>query len=123
MLLLVLGEAGQRQRGKLLRHLLDAQTPLRVVPFVGPVQHSEEAVGADPNVEVGAKLAVLDPLSEDSLPATLILLGRKPDHLAKPALYRLAFAKIDEKMRIMAVERLQMGRNCPPKFLGRAEIG
>src|SRR5215472_8484691 len=61
-LLLVFGETGQRQRGKFLRHFLDAQAPLRVVPFIGPVQHPEEPVGGDPDIEIGAKLTVPDSL-------------------------------------------------------------
>ena len=52
---------GERQRREFLRDLLNAQAALRIVPFVRPVQHSQEPVRGDLNVEVRAELAVLHP--------------------------------------------------------------
>src|SRR5215472_8388002 len=89
------GEAGKRQRRKLFGDFLHAEAPLRVVPLVKPVQHSQQPVRGHLNVQVRTKFAALDALAKDLLPAALIFLGRKPDLFAKPALHGLALAKID----------------------------
>src|ERR1700746_4170395 len=83
------GETGERQGGELLAHLLHAEAALRVVPFVEPVQHSQEAVGRDLNVELGAELAALDAFADDPLPATFVFFWREANHFAEAALYRL----------------------------------
>src|SRR6516162_4214334 len=84
------GEAGKRQSCKLFGDFLHAEAPLRIVPFIEPVQHSQQAVRGHLNVQVRTKLAALDALAKDLLPAALIFLGRKPDLFAKSALHGLA---------------------------------
>src|SRR5215472_3757155 len=69
------GEAGTRQRRKLFGDFLHAEASLRVVPFIEPVQHSQQAVRGHLNVEVRTKFAALDALAKDLLPAALIFLG------------------------------------------------
>src|SRR5262245_1250251 len=117
------GQAGERQRGELFGNLLHAKAALRVVPFVKPVQHAEQPIRGDLNIEILAKLAVVDALSDDPLPASLILFRRKADHFAKAALYRFPLAQIDKEMRIMAIEGFQMRQNRPPKLLSRCALG
>src|SRR5271155_2075785 len=117
------GEASERQCGELLGDLLHAQAALWVVPFVEPVQHSEQPVRRHLNVEIRAELAVVDAFAQDLLPAALVVLRRKTDHFAEAALHRLALAKIDKKLRIMAVERLQMGGDRQLQLVGRSPVG
>src|SRR5439155_12362092 len=86
---------GERQGGELLGDLLHAEAALWVVPFVEPVQHSQEAVRGDLDVEILPEFAGLDAFSNDLLPAALVFFRREADHFAKTALHRLALAQID----------------------------
>src|SRR6516164_6751860 len=117
-LLLIDGQAGERQRGELLGYLPHAETALRIVPFVEPIQHAEQPVGGHLNVEIGAKLAALDAFSNDLLPAALILLRGESDHFTKAALYRLALTQIDEEMRIMTIEGFKMRHDRAAQLVG-----
>src|SRR5205807_8047303 len=100
-----------------------AEAALRVVPFVEPVQHSQQAVGGDLDIEIRAELTGLDALANDLLPAALVFFRGKTNHFAETALHRLAFAQIDEEVRVVAVEGFEMRRDRPPQLFRRAPVG
>src|ERR1700746_95256 len=85
------GEPGERQCCELFGDFLDAQAALWIVPFVKPVQHPQQPVRGDLNVEVGAEFTDIDTFAKYLLPAMLVFFRREPDHLAKAALYCLSF--------------------------------
>src|SRR5205823_2368012 len=64
-----------------------------------------------------------DAFSDDLLPAALVFFWREADHFAKPALYRLALAQVDEEVRVVAVEGFEMGRDRPPQLFRGAPVG
>ena len=65
----------------------------------------------------------LDALPDDLLPTAFIFFRGEADLFAKALLHRLAFAQIDEKVRVVAVERFQMRRDRPTQLFRRCPLG
>ena len=96
-------EAGQRQRRELLGHLGEAQPALRVVPLVGPVQHAQQAVRHDLDVEVGPELARLDALAQDLLPVAFVLLGLEVEAVPRRDLVRACGPVLPNDLSVVAL--------------------
>ena len=46
------GKTGERQCSELLGDLLHTEAPLWIVPFIKPVQHSQDPIRGDLNIEI-----------------------------------------------------------------------
>src|SRR4029453_7759869 len=111
------GKAGQRERRELVGDLAHRQAAAWVVPLVEPVQHPEHTVGDDLHIEVRPELAGFHAFTQDLLPAPFVLLRRELELLTEAALHLLPLMEVDEQVRVVLMERLELRVNGASELL------